>query len=106
MVEELRNCIFICVLAIVDLVPAKAPNGLSSRFLTVFAVFSCEYFLAGANVAVCFVKSNTLAFVPTRQVATWRLQREKQNNNNNNTYSLHLLFAYIIAGILFTRISI
>ena len=79
MMEELRNYIFICVLAIVDLVPAKAPNGLSSRFLTVFAVFSCEYFLAGANVAVCFVKSNTLAFVPTRQLATRRLQKEKNN---------------------------
>ena len=105
MMEELRNYIFICVLAIIDLVPAKAPNGLSSRFLTVFAVFSCEYFLAGANVAVCFVKSNTLAFVPTRQAATWRLQKEKKNNNNN-TYSLHPLFAYIMAGILFTRISI
>ena len=57
---------------------AKAPHGLYSRFLTVFAVFSCEYFLAGANVAVFFVKGNTLAVILTRQVATWRLQKKKQ----------------------------
>ena len=57
---------------------AKAPHGLYSRFLTVFAVFSCEYFLAGANVAVFFVKGNTLAVILTRQVATWRLQKEKK----------------------------
>ena len=58
-------------------VPAKAPNGLFSRFLIFFAVFSCKYFLAGTNVAVCFVKGNTLAVVLTRQVDTWRLQTEK-----------------------------
>ena len=57
----------------------KLPMVFSScRFLTVFAVFSCECFLAGANVAVFLVKGNTLAVVLTRQVATWRLQKEKQ----------------------------
>ena len=55
-----------------DVILAKVPNCLFS-FITFFAVLPCEYFLAGTKVAVCFVKSNTFAFVLTRQIATWRL---------------------------------
>ena len=85
-------------------VPAKAPNSLFSRFLTGFAVFSCEYFLAGTYVAVCFVKGNTLAVVLTRQVDTWRLQKEKEKKKKN--ILLHSLFAQIIADIFVTKISL
>ena len=73
----MRNYNLKCTLVVVDFVLAKAPNTLFGHFLTVFAVFSCEYFLAGANVAVFFVKGNALAVVLTRQVATWRLQKKK-----------------------------
>ena len=72
-----RNCIFGCFLG--DVVLAKVPNRLFS-FVTFFAVSPCEYFLAGTKVAVCFVKSNTLAFVLTRQIATWRLQKRKKKS--------------------------
>ena len=79
-------------LAVIDDVLAKAPNGLFSRFLTVFAVFSCEYFLAGANVAVFFIKGNTLAVVLTRQVATWRLKNEKKINTIRFAHKLPFRF--------------
>ena len=75
----MRNYIFGCVLA--DVVLAKVPNCLFS-FLTVFAVLSCEYFLAQANVAVCLVKTDTLAVVLTRHIATWRLQKRKKTRSD------------------------
>ena len=68
----MRNYIFGGVLA--DVVLAKVPSCFFS-FLT--TMLSCEYFLADANVAVCFVKTDTRAVVLTRQIATWRLQKRK-----------------------------
>ena len=75
----MRNYIFGCVLD--DVVLAKVLNCLFS-FLTVFAVLSCEYFLAEANVAACFVKTDTLALVLTRHIATWRLQKRKKSRSD------------------------
>ena len=77
--HDYRNFNFGCVLA--DFVVAKVPDCPFS-FLTFFAVLPCEYFLASTKVAVCCVKSNTLAFVLTRQIATWRLQKRKQNRSH------------------------
>ena len=75
MIGETRNHTFECVLG--DVILAKIPNCLFS-FLTFFAVLSCEIFLAEANVAVCFVKTDTFAVVLTRKIATWRLQKRKK----------------------------
>ena len=76
MIGEMRNHTFMCFLA--DVVLAKVSNCFFS-FLTFFAVLSCEFFLAEANVAVYFVKTDTLAVVLTRKIATWRLQKRKKN---------------------------
>lgn len=44
------------------------------KVLTHLAVFSRESFITDANIAVCFVKSDTLSVALTRQIAARRLQ--------------------------------
>ena len=78
------------------------PNSLFSRFLTVFAVFSCEYFLAGTNVAVSFLKENTLSVILTGQVATWRLQKEKKKRKKTNEKKhLHCIPCLLVSSNIF-----
>ena len=55
--------------------------------LTHFAVFSCESFIAYANIVVCFVKSDTLSVALARQIATWRLQSKNKIILNYNKSS-------------------
>ena len=50
-------------------------------------MFSCESFIAYANIVVCFVKSDTLSVALTRQIATWRLQSKNKIILNYNKSS-------------------
>ena len=56
-------------------------------------MFSCESFIADANIAVYFVKSDALPVVLTRQIATWRLQ-----NENNIIIILNQITADLFLG--------
>ena len=58
-------------------------------------MFSCELFFADANIAVCFVKSDALPVVFTRQIVTWRLQ------NENKIILIYFIYLFILVFLHF-----